>query len=195
MTNAVRPIVFLLLVLLFASCASTGSKATSSTTSASARDHAAGNADDGPAPFRVAQEDVPAEVRAIETQIDRRSAILAEEIVIEISKNYEWDVALTGDVVAPQRDAGGFLESEARGGARATFRNLDLRAQKRIVVRRSGLDVTPFIRVLARGDVLHVSADEGSGATTRRRADACAIRNASLTFEGLREEVATTPGK
>ena len=44
--------------------------------------------------LKLEQSEVPAAVRAIETVIDKRSALLADTVRIEVSKNYEWDVSL-----------------------------------------------------------------------------------------------------
>ena len=185
-----RSVTFTLsLLLLASSCATTGSGETSSADAGRVERPS----DEDVSTFRVPQEEVPAAVRAIETQIDRRAAILADEIRIEVSKNYEWDVALTGDAVAPHKPARNGLESEASGGARATFRNLDLRATKRIVFWRSGLDVAPFIRVTARGNVCHVASDETGERVVQRRADVCAIRNAALYFDDEILREAATP--
>jgi hypothetical protein len=65
-------------------------------------------------------------------QIDRKQAVIADEILIEVSCNYEWDVALTGDRVGKQIPDRGGQRCEAVGAPRAIFRNLDLRARNRI---------------------------------------------------------------
>jgi hypothetical protein len=139
--------------------------------------------DDEPSVLKPAVEETPAAVRAIEAEIDRRAVVIADDILIEVSKNYEWDVALTGDAVSPQRPNGGGQVSEALGSARATLRNMELRATKRITFWRSGLDVKPFIRVTAKGNVSHVSHDETSGTPRIRRAGLFALRDAALYFD------------
>ncbi len=138
---------------------------------------------EGPSILRPTEEATPAAVRAIEAQIDRRAVVMADDILIEVSKNYEWDVSLSGDAVSPQRPNGSGHASEAIGAARATVRNLDLRATRRITFWRSGFDVKPFIRITARGNVSHVSPDDRRGEPRIRRAALCAVRDAALYFD------------
>ena len=138
---------------------------------------------DGPSILKPPEEMTPAAVRAIEVQIDRRAVVMADDILIEVSKNYEWDVSLSGDAVVPQRPNGSGHASEAIGAARATVRNLDLRAKRRITFWRSGFDVKPFIRITARGNVSHVSSDDRAGEPRIRRASLCAVRDAALYFD------------
>jgi hypothetical protein len=133
--------------------------------------------------LKLDQSEVPAAVRAIEHLVDRRSALLADEVRIEVSKNYEWDVSLSGDGVSPQRpDRGGTL-SEADGNARAYFRNLDIRSRGKITVWRSGLGVTPFIKIYARGGVSYIDTDDATGKPRVQRANACQITNAKIAFD------------
>jgi hypothetical protein len=127
--------------------------------------------------------EVPAEVRAIEKLVDRRSALLADEVRIEVSKNYEWDVSLSGDGVAPQKAEKGGTTSEAHGNARAYFRNLDIRSRNKITVWRSGLGVTPFIKIYARGGVSYIDTDDDTGKPRVKRANACQINNAKIAFD------------
>ena len=127
--------------------------------------------------------DVPAQVRAIEVRINQKAAIMAEEIEISVSKNYEWDVSLTGDRVsagAPPQDGG--QVSIAEGHARAMFRNLDIRAWKRIVFKRSGLNVVPFIKITAKGRAAYAVMDEANETPVVRRAPVIRINNAQIQF-------------
>lgn len=137
-------------------------------------------------PLKLKHDDaeVPAEVRAIEARIDEKSAIMAEEIEISISKNYEWDVSLTADrvVAPPNPPADGGQVSIAEGHARAMFRNLDIRAWKRIVFRRSGLDVVPFIKITAKGRAAYAHLDAASETPVIRRAPVIRINNAEIEF-------------
>ncbi len=141
-------------------------------------------------PLRTPDEEVPAAVRAIESRIDTKSALIADEVEIYCSKNYEWDVALTGDAVDKQRQVGDELVSVAEGNARATFRQLEIRAHRRIVFRRSGLDVVPFIKVSARGGAAYAEA-AGGGSPAVRRASLIRIENADIRFS---EDATGSPG-
>jgi hypothetical protein len=127
--------------------------------------------------------EVPAEVRAIEQLIDKRSALLADEVRIEVSKNYEWDVSLSGDGVTPQRPEKGGIYAEATGNPRAYFRNLDIRARDKISVWRSPMGVVPFIKIYARGGVSYIDTDDGTGKPRVQRGQACSIDNANIAFD------------
>jgi hypothetical protein len=133
--------------------------------------------------LKLDAKEVPAEVRAIEKMIDRRSALLADEVRIEVSKNYEWDVSLSGDGVAPQRQKDGGTVAEATGNARAYFRNLDIRARDKITIWRSGLGVAPFIKIWAKGGVSYIDTEEQTGKPRVKRANNCRIHNASIAFD------------
>jgi hypothetical protein len=140
-----------------------------------------------PSVLKPAPEEVPAAVRAIEVAIDRKSALIADEIEIYVSRNYEWDVALTGDVVTPQTPIGEEHQSTATGNARATFRNLEIRAWKRIVFRKSGFqkngdDVVPFIKITAKGQAALAMESGRNGKLDVKRADMIAINNADISY-------------
>jgi hypothetical protein len=178
-----------------AACTTTGSQNAASSPVA-----ATTSATEGPAELKVPQEQVPPEVRAIEAQIDRRAVLMADEIRIEVSRNYEWDVSLTGDAVTPQTPNGTGHQSEATGGARATVRHLDLRATGKIVFWKSGFGVRPFIKITARGNVAYVAGDPQGGEPKLRRASFCRIADADLAFDDdlIRREMenpAAVPGK
>ena len=137
----------------------------------------------GPMHLKHGEAEVPSEVRAIETRIDEKAAIMAEEIEISVSKNYEWDVSLTADrVVAEAPPRGGGQVSVAEGHARAMFRNLDIRAWKRIVFRRSGLNVVPFIKITAKGRAAYAVMNGASETPVVRRAPVIRIHNAKIEF-------------
>ena len=123
-------------------------------------------------------------VRAIEEKIDRTSALMAEVVEISVSKNYEWDVSLTGDrVTSPTAGrTDGAKMSVAEGNARATFRNLDIRAWKRIVFRRSGLNVVPFIKIVAKGHAAYAVLDTEHDRPAIRRAPVIRINNAEIEY-------------
>ena len=126
---------------------------------------------------------MPAEVRAIETLVDRRSALLADEIRIEVSKNYEWDVSLSGDGVMPQKPDQGGTIAEAVGNPRAYFRNLDIRAREKITIWSPGSASSPFIKIYARGCVSYIDTDDATGKPRVKRANACQITNAKIAFD------------
>lgn len=139
---------------------------------------------EGEAPvLKLQGDEVPKAVRAIETQIDKPGLLAAEEIVIHASRNYEWDVSLTGYDVSRQRPDGDDFVSVAKGGARAQFRNLHLRTwgNGRIVFRKSGLGVSPFIRITAKGHAVYATPKEGGGAD-KRQASAISIVNSEIHF-------------
>lgn len=165
-THVIWPLA--LISCLLSGCASTGGA--SSETSK-----------ERPRPLKTPDEEVPAVVRAIEIQVDTPSALLAEEVEIYCSKNYEWDVSLTGNDVSPQKAQGSEQVSIAEGNARATFRQLEIRAHGRIVFRRSGLDVVPFIKIVARGGAAHAFLTDGSSPQVRR-AETIRIENADIHF-------------
>ena len=128
-------------------------------------------------------DEVPLEVRAIETLIERPGAIMAEEVEISVSKNYEWDVSLSGDFVSdPRRHVDGGTFSVAKGHACATFRKLEIRAWKRIVFRRSDLNVVPFIKITAKGRAAHATSVENGTGPVVRRAPVIKIRNADIEY-------------
>ncbi|HYC76552.1 MAG TPA: hypothetical protein VEI02_02890 [Planctomycetota bacterium] len=164
------------LLLVTSACTTTGS-------SGGASGAVAANGEDGPSLLKPTDDMIPAEVRALETQIEKRATLLADEVRIEVSRNYEWDVSLTGDDVSPQTPADGGHVSVAEGAARATFRNLDIRAKTRITFFKSGFDVQPFIRVTARGNVSYVDVHPDSGAPQVKRATLCKIDGPRLGFD------------
>ncbi len=142
--------------------------------------------------------EVPQQVRAIERRIDETCALMAEVVEISVSKNYEWDVALTGDrVTSPTRGlSDGAKVSVAEGNARATFRNMDIRAWKRIVFNRSGLNVVPFIKIVAKGRAAYAVLDGGNEQPSIRRAPIIRIDNAQIEYlesPGRFEKEAQTP--
>jgi hypothetical protein len=141
--------------------------------------------------LKIDDAEVPAAVRAIETVIDKRSALLADVVRIEVSKNYEWDVSLSGNGVTPHRPDQGGTVAEASGNPRAYFRNLDIRAREKIVLWRSGMNVTPFIRIYASGGVSYIDTDDATGKPRVKRAASCKINNSSIKFD---EQILGVPG-
>ncbi len=182
---------FLLLALACSETAPTGKTPTPVTNPVATSGRATIPEDQRPSALKPDDAEVPAEVRAIEIQIDRKQAVIADEILIEVSCNYEWDVALTGDRVGKQVADRGGHRCEAVGAPRAIFRNLDLRARNRITFWKSGLDVTPFIRVVARGDVRHIDAD-ATGTYRVKNVGLLRIDNAALTVNGDATAVGAT---
>ena len=137
-----------------------------------------------PTKLKPDQEDVPEEVRAIETAIDTKSALIAENVEIYVSPNYEWDVALSGDMVSPQAvQPNQEIVSVAQGNPRATFRNLEIKAWNSIIFRKSTFDVAPFIKVTAKGRAaLAVEARNGAPLKVQR-ADIIKIDNANIELQ------------
>ena len=78
--------------------------------------------------------------------------------------------------MTPSRPDQGGTVSEATGSPRAYFRNLDIRARDKIVVWRSGLGVTPFIRIFAAGTVSYIDTDDATGKPRVKRAGNCRIQ-------------------
>ncbi len=193
-----RTITLIIAACIFAGCTATTSNSNQSPANALATPETASNLDPQaipeelrPSVLKPNENEVPAAVRAIEVQIDRKQTIMADEILIEVSCNYEWDVALTGNTVSKQVADRGGQRSEAIGSPRAIFRNLDLRARNKITFWKSGLDVTPFIRVVAKGRVSHVDAD-ATGVYRVKRATTIRIDNANLTTQSEATTVGST---
>ena len=162
---------------LLGGCASTSNTPSGSTQPAPS---------DGMTRLKHRPEEVPQAVRDIEKIIDRRGALMADVIEIDVSANYDWDVALTGDRVIPQGidlKRGG-QSSVAMGRPRARFRNLDIRAHQRIVFHKSGLGVVPYIKIRALGNALYVHDSPESPKPVVRRARAITINNDRMGFLG-----------
>lgn len=135
-------------------------------------------------------EKVPDAVKAIETFIERPGCLKAKEVDIIVSRNYEWDVSLTGNEVVRQIHVGNDQHaSQAFGNPRAMFRNLDIRAERKITFMKSGFDVVPFIRITARGRAIYIEQKDASGNYKIHEADAIFIHNSEMRFmRGGREE-------
>ena len=114
----------------------------------------------------------------------------AREVDIFVSRNYEWDVALTGNEVVRQVHVGDDKHaSQAFGNPRAMFRNLEIRAERKITFIKSGFDVVPFIRISARGRAIYIEEKDASGNHKIHEADAIFIHNSEMRFlRGGREE-------
>ncbi|MEE9392147.1 MAG: hypothetical protein V3W41_06555 [Planctomycetota bacterium] len=126
-------------------------------------------------------KEVPEQVRAIEGFIDVKSAIIADEIVIEVSKNYQFDVSLAGDRVGHVLAGKTGTDRIAMGPATAFVRNLRIRGDKRIRLRIAGVGTKPFIRITAKGHCSHIVAPEGRQPKITR-ADAILIRNDKVSY-------------
>ena len=125
-------------------------------------------------------ESVPAAVRAIEDLIDTPSVILATEAEIYVSKNYQFEVGLSGDNVTSDLDKTGINERIALGNAIASIRNLQIRCDQRIRVRVADFGTKPFIRVAAKGHCSYVVAEESGRGGSVKRANAIFIENDDL---------------
>lgn len=152
-------------------------------------------ADSGPAKLKHDPDDVPAAVRAIEAQIERRGIILADHIEIDVSRNYEWDVSLTGDDVSKaQATEDGGMVSVAKGSPRAIFRQLELRAYQTITLKCSGMGVVPYIRIRAKGHAAHARFPDPEGPPRVRRAQEVHVENEKLHLFGDAAQPASTGG-
>jgi hypothetical protein len=138
--------------------------------------------DGGPSVMKTPQEEVPAAVQAIERMIETQAALVADDVTIYCSRNYEWDVSLSGQDVTPQRPDGDEQVCAASGQPRAVFRNLDIRARNRIVFRRSGFDVVPFIRITASGNAAYALPVTAGAPADVRRARTIQVNDAQLRF-------------
>ena len=127
------------------------------------------------------KEEAPAEVRAIEVIVDRGGMLKAEEVVIHVSRNYEWDVSLSGNEVTKQTHVGNDEHvSYALGNPRAMFRNLEIRAWQKISFHKSGYDVVPFIRITAKGRAIFIEPPAEGAKPKVHNADAILIRNSEM---------------
>ena len=85
--------------------------------------------------LKPAANETPLEVRDIEDLIDQNAVIIANEAEIYVSKNYEYDVSLTGDFVSGDLDDSGLTERLAKGKPVAFIRNLKIQCDQRLRVR------------------------------------------------------------
>lgn len=130
------------------------------------------------------QSEVPVAVKRIERFINPKSGLLADEVVIEVSKNYQFDCSLTGDRVGHVLAGQQGTDRMAIGPATAYVRNLKIKADKRIRLVIADFGTKPFIRITARGRCAHV-VDEGSSPKVQR-SDAILIRNDRIQYlEGI----------
>ena len=129
-----------------------------------------------------AAAETPAQVRAIEGLIDDTSVILADEAEIYVSKNYQFDVSLTGNVVSSDLDKSGTNERIAKGGAIAFVRNLQIKCDRQIRVRIADFGTEPFIHVAARGRCSHIIMQSDGGRSEVKRADAILVKNDALRY-------------
>ncbi len=127
-------------------------------------------------------EDVPQEVKNIETFVESPSVILAEEGEIYVSKNYQLDVSLTGDTVTPDIDPGGINERIATGNAQAVFRNLKIKCDRKLRLRIGDFGTQPFIRMAFKGHCSHIILGPGDGKHDVRRTDGIIVQNAALQY-------------
>lgn len=137
-----------------------------------------------PSKFKPDDSEVPAQVRAQETVIDKDSVILANEAVVYVSKNYEFDVSLTGDDVSKDLDDSGARDSVAQGSARAFVRNLKIECDQRIRMKIADFGTEPFIKISARGHCSHIILGEGEGDHEIKRAAGIEIRNSDIRYLG-----------
>jgi hypothetical protein len=145
-----------------------------------------------PSKFVPDADEIPAEVREIEVQIDRESVILAHEAIIHVSKNYEFDISLTGDEVTHDLDATGSKDSIAQGKATAFIRNLKLTCDKSIRVKIADFGTKPFIKISARGHCSHIILGDSKDDHEVKRANKIQIRNERVRYVGATRETAVS---
>lgn len=201
-------ILFSLLLLAFAvACSSTsnGESRTSSNSNTASADVDQGNASvepDGktakmnsksggkPRPMAIADE-VPAAVKSIETVIDQKSVVLADEAEIHVSKNYQFDVSLTGDEVSDDKDTGAGVERVATGGAIAFVRNMQIRCDKKIRVKIADVGTRPFIQVVCRGRCSHLISGGDGAKPAVQHAETIIVDNDHLRYMEAKEKTAS----
>ncbi len=146
-----------------------------------------------PSKLKPEPEEVPAAVRRLEVQIDRPGVILAEEAVIHVSKNYEFDISLSGDDVSRDLNSSGVHESLALGAATAFVRNLKIQCDRSIRVKIADFGTKPFIKISARGHCSHIILDNATGRHEVKRARAIKINNADVHYgAAYREETVSS---
>ncbi len=127
-------------------------------------------------------EDIPQEIKKIETFVESPSVILADEGEIYVSKNYQLEVSLTGDTVTPDIDPGGINERIATGNAQAVFRNLKIKCDRKLRLRIGDFGTQPFIRMAFKGHCSHIILGSGGGKHDVRRTDGILVQNAALRY-------------
>ncbi len=127
-------------------------------------------ADQVPSKIALTQEDTPEAVRSIEKWINEPSVIIADEIDIVVSKNYQFELSVVGDQVTSDLARGGVHERVATGGATAFFRELRLKADRSLRVRIADVGTRPFLRITARGSCSHIIVGSAKGEKTENHA-------------------------
>lgn len=174
MSTSVRLILPLTLLLTLGACVSSGSGGATAS---------GGSEDTGPTKLKLDPEEIPAAVRAIETQIDRRTLLVADEVVIDVSRNYEWDVSLSGKGVEKQQKLpDGGMMSVAEGSPRAMVRNMEIRGYQKITFRKSGFGVRPYIRITAKGNAAHAEVLPDGGVRVLGRDEIIRIDDARVLY-------------
>lgn len=166
-------LIYLIVILttfsLLAGCESTGPKP-------------GARANQVPSKIALTQEDTPASVRRIEAWIDRSSVIIADQIDIVVSKNYQFEVSVVGDSVSSDLNQGGIHERVATGGATAFFRNLRLKADRQMRVRVADVGTQPFLRITARGNCSHILVGETEEEHAVKRSESLQINNEEIRY-------------
>ena len=113
-----------------------------------------------PSKIALTAEDTPEAVKRIEKWIDSASVIMADEIDIVVSKNYQFELSVVGGQVSSDLNRGGIHERVATGGATAFFRNLRLKADNKMRVRIADVGTRPFLKITAKGNCSHIIVGE-----------------------------------
>ena len=141
-----------------------------------------------PVPSKIAltAEDTPEAVKSIERWINTRSVILADEIDIVVSKNYQFELSVVGDQVTSDLNRSGVHERVATGGATAFFRELRLKADHSLRVRIADVGTRPFLRITAKGNCSHIIVGEAVGENETdhavKRAEILQIQDANILY-------------
>jgi hypothetical protein len=172
-------------VLLLGACASTGSRSSS-------KEEAR-----GPSVLKPTPQETPAAVRAIENRIDSPSVILASEAFIEVSKNYEMEMSVSGDDVSNRDlDPSGGVLTLGKGKCTIFIRNLKIICDQGFRVQIADFGTNPFINVSARGHCSHIIPAGNGNEHDVKRAQGILIRNENIRYlENDSEVIAAFVGR
>ncbi len=165
-------------ILVLGACASSGGRSSSS---GEAR---------GPSVLKPTPQETPAAVRAIEHRIDSPSVILAGEAFIEVSKNYEMEVSVSGDDVSNRDlDPTGGVLTLGKGRCTIFIRNLKIICDQGFRVQIADFGTKPYINVSARGHCSHIIPAESGNEHDVKRAQGILIRNENIRYLENQSEV------
>jgi hypothetical protein len=179
-----RSIALIIALTFIGACSSThdgaSAKADSKSQAAAAKPGTPAGTD--PSWIAVDQSTIPAAVRRKETVIDQSSVIIADDCEIAVSKNYQFDVSLIGDVVSQDLDPRGGVLRIAKGKATAFVRNLQVRTDGTIKVSIADVGTEPFIRVTAKGHCAHIKSAAPGAKGDVARAQSIVIKDERIQY-------------